>query len=235
MKDKMQHNSNRIGTLFRVEFESLSEEEKNPYEAATSLIKGEEEDHQKQPKAMANTEQEIEKVTELQEGESSSRNEAENEEEVSDHIHGEKEEEPFMITPRKWWYGDEDRDKFFFGLQLRLSYLQRYLPIFEAMETDPRYAKFCKGPSSHETKVIMRQYLPMKMRDPGGFNLEVIFANKHTTKGQIDLGSSCSIMPFSIYKKIGALKLIPCNAHLRMADQSRTKAKGLLKDCLVRV
>jgi len=67
MEDKMQHNSNRIGTLFQVESESLSKKEKNPHEAALSLIKGVEGVNPRQPKAMANTEQEIEKVAKLQE------------------------------------------------------------------------------------------------------------------------------------------------------------------------
>ena len=44
-----------------------------------------------------------------------------------------------------------------------------------------------------------------------------------------------ALCPFSIYKKIGTLKLKPSNAHLKMADKSRMKARGLLEDCLVRV
>ena len=88
------------------------------------------------------------------------------------------------------------------------------------MERDSRYAKSCKGPSSREIKIIMQQYLPMKVKDPGSFCLEINFANKQTARGLLDLGASCSIMPFSIYKKIGDLKLKPSNAHLKMADKS---------------
>ena len=110
----MQHNSNRIGTLFQEESEALSEEEKNPHEAAASLIKGEEGVNPRQPKAMA---KEIEKVAKLQEGESSSKNEVGIKEEASDQfeIHEEEEEEdPFKLIPENWWYGDDERDNFFF-------------------------------------------------------------------------------------------------------------------------
>ena len=81
----------------------------------------------------------------------------------------------------------------------------------------------------------MRQYVPMKTEDPGSFCLEVNFANKQTAQGLLDLGASWSIMPFSIYKKIGTPKLNRSNAYLRMADKTRKKAMEELKDYLVRI
>ena len=242
LEKPMQQNPNRIRRtipLLQVGCANLQEsssmEEKNPSKATMpSLIKGEEELNTRSPNTMANSEhdgKEVDKFAKIQDGESSSKNEAEPKEEISDQpeIHGEKEEEEkFKLIPGDWWYCDEDRERFFFGLHLKLSYLQIYLPFLEAMETDPRYAKFCKGPSSREIEILMQQYLPVKRKDPGSFSLEIIFANKHTARGLIDLGASCSIMPFSIYKKIGALKLKPSYAYLKMADKTRKKAMGAL-------
>ena len=123
----------------------------------------------------------------LQEGEALSKKEAGFKEEVTDqpenHKEGDKEateKEKFKLIPGEWWYSDEDRDKFFFCLQLRLAYLQRYLPLLEAIEMVPEYAKHYKGPSSREIERLMQHYLPTKRDDPGSFSLEIIFANKQT-------------------------------------------------------
>ena len=236
MEDKMQHNSKWSGTLFQGETKSLFKEEENSSRAAISSIKGKEELRPQSSNTMANSEQDGENIVEHQEGESSSNNEAENKEEASDQFENheeEEEEDPLKVIFEEWWYGDKERDNFFADLRIKLDYLQKYLSFLKAMERDPKYAKLCMGPSSREIKTIMRRYVPMKAKDPGRFFLDVNFANKHIAEGVVDLGASCSIMPFSIYKKIGTPKLNQSNAYLRMADITRKKAMGELKDYLV--
>ena len=103
------------------------------------------------------------------------------------------------------------------------------------MEKDPRYAKMCNGPSSREVESIMQQYVPTKEEDPGSLYLDVNFANGYTDKGLLDLGSSCNIMPFSIYKKIGSPKLKTSKAYVRMNDGTQSMAMGELDDHLVRL
>ena len=181
---------------------------------------------------MANSEQDGENIPELQKGETSSNNEAENKEDTSNQIeiHEEEEEEdPFKVIPGEWWYGDKERDNFFADLHIKLNYLQRYLPFLKAMEKDPKYAKLCKGPPSREIETVIQQYVPRKAEDPGRFVLHINFANKHVAEGVVDLGASCNIMPLSIYKKIGTPRLKPSNAYLGMAEKTRKKAMGELK------
>ena len=179
---------------------------------------------------MANTEHNDGKVTsfvELQESEALNKKEAGFKEEATDQPANHEEEdkeatkkEKFKLIPREWWYSDKNRDKFFFSLHLRLAYLQRYLPLFEVVEMVPQYAKHYKGPSRKEIERLMQHYLPTKRDDPGSFSLEIIFANKQTAKGLIDIGTSCNVMPYSIYKKIGVEELQPSKANLKMADKS---------------
>ena len=55
------------------------------------------------------------------------------------------------------------------------------------------------------------------------------------TKHWQDLGASCNVMPYSIYKRIGVGELQPIKTKLKMVDKSQKKARGLLEDCLVRI
>ena len=103
------------------------------------------------------------------------------------------------------------------------------------MGKDPRYAKVCNGHSSSKVESIIQQYVPTKEEDPGSLFLDVNFANGYTDKGLIDFGSSCNIMPLSIYKKIGSPKLQASKAYVRMNDGTQSMAMGELKDYLVRL
>ena len=71
----------------------------------------------------------------------------------------------------------------------------------------------------------MQHYLPLKRDDLGSFSLEITFANKQIARGLIDLGASCNVMPYSIYKRIGVGELQPSKTKLKMADKSQKKAR----------
>ena len=201
--------------------------EKKQYLVASLHIKEKEGAQQKPQQTMAEPEHN------KHQEESSGENEVENQGEFAAHF--EEEEDPFRIFPGDKWYGSVERNNFFSELHNKLNRLQDCLPYLKAMERDPRYAKKCNGPSSSEVEAIIQQYVPIKEEDPGSLYLDINFANGHTDRGLIDLGSSCNIMPLSIYQKIGSPKLNPSKAYVRMTDRTQSIAMGELDDYLVRL
>ena len=199
LENSMQHNPTQNRTPFQVGLAGLkdpySKEEKKQYVVAALFIKGKEGVHSKQQKTM----EQIERVAVHQE-ESYDENEVKKTLGDFDIPAIKEEEDPFQIFPGDWWYESVERYNFFSELHRKLNYLQECLPYLKAMERDPKYAKMCKGPSSREVELIMQQYVPMKEEDPGSLYLDINFANGYTDQGLIDLGSSCNIMPFSIYE-----------------------------------
>nr|GEW00758.1 putative reverse transcriptase domain-containing protein [Tanacetum cinerariifolium] len=57
---------------------------------------------------------------------------------------------------------------------------------------------------------------------------------KHYTKLGNDLGASISIMPFSMYKRLGIEKLDPINMIIKMADNTNTP-KGIVENLLIKI
>ena len=54
-------------------------------------------------------------------------------------------------------------------------------------------------------------------------------------KALIDLGASINLMPLSMCKRIGNLKIDPTKMTLQLADRSITRPYGVVEDVLVKV
>ncbi|GJS90819.1 zinc knuckle CX2CX4HX4C containing protein [Tanacetum coccineum] len=50
-----------------------------------------------------------------------------------------------------------------------------------------------------------------------------------------DIGASINIMPFSMYKRLGMRKLEPINMVIKMADNTKSIPKGILKNLLIKI
>ena len=54
---------------------------------------------------------------------------------------------------------------------------------------------------TEECSAAIKVKLPVKVKDPGQFILPVEFEGREELRGLVDLGSSISLMPFSLFKK----------------------------------
>jgi len=54
-------------------------------------------------------------------------------------------------------------------------------------------------------------------------------------KALIDLGASINLMPLSMYRRLGELKIMPTRMTLQLADRSITRPYRVIKDVLIRV
>ncbi|GKB93225.1 reverse transcriptase domain-containing protein [Tanacetum coccineum] len=98
-----------------------------------------------------------------------------------------------------------------------LKQLHINLPFIEALDQMPKYAKFLKGLLTNKTKLeeackiimnercsaVLLNKLPSKEKDPGSFTIPCDIGQLHIDNALADLGASISLMPYTMYKKLG--------------------------------
>ncbi|GKE34050.1 putative reverse transcriptase, RNA-dependent DNA polymerase [Tanacetum coccineum] len=91
---------------------------------------------------------------------------------------------------------------------------------------------------SHEIKELPAHYsatlqneLPPKETDPRSFILPCIIGNHSMSNALADLGASISVMPYSLFKRLGLGSL----KQIKMADRSMQSPKGIKENVLVKI
>ncbi|XP_042012349.1 uncharacterized protein LOC121760798 [Salvia splendens] len=67
--------------------------------------------------------------------------------------------------------------------------------------------------------VIQRNDLPSKKTDPGMFTLPISIGEIQVEHAMCDLGTSINVLPYSIYRKLGAAKLVDTDIMIQLADR----------------
>ncbi|KAK4737267.1 hypothetical protein R3W88_000964 [Solanum pinnatisectum] len=129
-----------------------------------------------------------------------------------------------------------------------LKQLSINVPLIQALEQMPGYAKFMKdlvtkkravsfenGERLQHCSAISTRSLVQKKEDSGAFTIPCTIGKMHFAKALCDLGASINLMPLSIYKKLGLGAPTPNVMHLLMADRTVKKPIGVLQDVLVKV
>ncbi|XP_041995841.1 uncharacterized protein LOC121745957 [Salvia splendens] len=83
--------------------------------------------------------------------------------------------------------------------------------------------------------VIQRSDLPSKKTDPGMFTLPISIRDIQVEHAMCDLGASINVLPYSIYQKLEATKLIDTDIMIQLADRSCIHPEGILEDVIVKV
>ncbi|XP_057811782.1 uncharacterized protein LOC131026018 [Salvia miltiorrhiza] len=123
------------------------------------------------------------------------------------------------------------------------------LPLVEALQEMPQYAKFLKDIISRkkrlgefetvnlneECSAILQKKLPAKLKDPGSFTISCIIGGQQFGKALCDLGASINLMPLSIFQQLAIGEMKPTSIALQMADRSVTYPRGIVEDVLVKV
>ncbi|GKE07686.1 hypothetical protein Tco_1411237 [Tanacetum coccineum] len=82
---------------------------------------------------------------------------------------------------------------------------------------------------------LLQNQLPPKEKDPGSFILPCSIGRLDFNNTLADLGANISIMPFSMYKRLGMGKLEPINMVIEREDNIKSIPKGIVKDLLIRI
>ncbi|XP_061344598.1 uncharacterized protein LOC133290247, partial [Gastrolobium bilobum] len=129
-----------------------------------------------------------------------------------------------------------------------LKQLHINVPLVEALEQMPSYAKFMKdilsrkkGVKEYETVALSQESnrflnkLPPKLKDPGIFTIPCSIGNTYVGQALCDLGASINLMPKSIFTKLGIREARPTTVTLQLADRSITYPEGNIENVLVKV
>ncbi|KAJ9540615.1 hypothetical protein OSB04_027121 [Centaurea solstitialis] len=123
------------------------------------------------------------------------------------------------------------------------------IPLVEAIEQMPRYAKFLKDILNKKKKLteyetvaltkecsaLLTNKIPPKMKDPGCFTIPCCIGGKNIGKALCDLGASINLMPLSIFKSLGIGEARPTTVTLSLADKTIAYPEGKIEDVLVQV
>ncbi|XP_070011181.1 uncharacterized protein [Nicotiana sylvestris] len=121
------------------------------------------------------------------------------------------------------------------------------VPLVEALEQMPGYAKFMKNLVTknrsmncemikmiHQVSAILHS-MALKLENPGAFTIPCTIGSADFAKALCDLGESINLMPYFVFKKLGIGQPSPTSMRLQMADRTMKRLLGIIDDVLVRV
>jgi hypothetical protein len=86
-----------------------------------------------------------------------------------------------------------------------------------------------------QCSAVLQRKIPRKLKDPGSVTIPCTIGDRTFKKALIDLGASVSLMPLSIYKKLGIGRVRDTRMTLQFADKSYKFPYGIVEDVLVKV
>ncbi|XP_015940039.1 uncharacterized protein LOC107465575 [Arachis duranensis] len=127
--------------------------------------------------------------------------------------------------------------------------LEINIPLAEALEQMPLYAKFLKElinkkRSWHEKETVLlteecsaviQRGIPPKLKNPGSFVVSCTIGKMTLEKALCDLDASINLMPLSMMRKLAIEEIKPTRMSLVMADRSIKTLNGVVKNLLVKV
>ncbi|XP_047252243.1 uncharacterized protein LOC124887106 [Capsicum annuum] len=133
---------------------------------------------------------------------------------VSDEIQVEKKTLPLPFPQRKMMYHEEEIYKKFLYL---LKQFHIILSLVDILQSVPKYGKYLNNWVANKNRLTeyatltltekctskIQNNLPMKLKDPSSFTLQIIIGKTISTRGLCDLGESINLMPTSWYQKMG--------------------------------
>ena len=120
------------------------------------------------------------------------------------------------------------------------------IPLVDAIQHIPSYAKFLKGLCTPTRKLkrihmsetinsIMLSTLPRKRRDPGALMISCEIGGRTFTRSLLDTGASVNILPKGVYDICPLGELQPLFIELRLADGSVRQPHDVVEDVIVKV
>ncbi|KAK8690730.1 hypothetical protein V6N13_074257 [Hibiscus sabdariffa] len=123
------------------------------------------------------------------------------------------------------------------------------LPLVEALQQMPNYAKFLKDMVTRKKRIeefetaaatetylaLLHNKVPAQKTDAVSFTIECFIDHNYPTKALCDPGASINLMPKSVFQKLGIGEAKPTTVMLQLADHSYVQPEGKIEDILVQV
>ncbi|GJU61223.1 DNA-directed DNA polymerase [Tanacetum coccineum] len=151
---------------------------------------------------------------------------------------------PFLRRLRK--EKDEAQQKKFLE---NLKQLHINLPFIEALAQMSKYAKFlkrlltnkarleeaCKITMNERFSAVLLNKPPSKEKDPRSFTIPCDIGQLHIDNALADLGASISLMPYTMYEKLGLGEPKATRMSLELADRSIQYPRGIIENVLIKL
>ncbi|KHN39755.1 hypothetical protein glysoja_047494, partial [Glycine soja] len=151
---------------------------------------------------------------------------------------------PYPMAPTR-----KNKERYFKHFLEIFKGLEITMPFGEALQQMPLYSKFMKDILTNKGKyinnenivvggncsAIIQRKLPKKFKDPGSVTIPCTVGKEVVNKALINLGASINLMPLSMCRRIGNLKIDPTKMTLQLADRSVTRPYGVVENVLVKV
>ncbi|GJU70237.1 DNA-directed DNA polymerase [Tanacetum coccineum] len=138
----------------------------------------------------------------------------------------------------------EQFKKFFDNLQQ----LSINIPFMGALEQMPKYAKFMKDLLAKRRKeetskitlnercsAVLLNKIPLKEKDLGSFTIPCVIGKIGINKALADLGASISLMPYSMFDRLGLGELKPTRMCIELANKSTQYPRGIAENVIVKI
>ncbi|XP_057723781.1 uncharacterized protein LOC130939711 [Arachis stenosperma] len=146
-------------------------------------------------------------------------------------------------------FNKEVKDQHFHKFLETFKKLEINIPLAEALEQMPLYAKFLKELINkkrswleketilltEECSAVIQRGIPPKLKDPGGFVVSCTIGKTNLNKALCDLGASINLMSLSMMRKLDIEELKPTRMSLVMADRSIKTPNGIVENLLVKI
>ncbi|GJR59760.1 DNA-directed DNA polymerase [Tanacetum coccineum] len=130
-----------------------------------------------------------------------------------------------------------------------LKQLHINLPFIEALAQMPKYAKFLKGLLTNKARLeeactitmnemcsaVLLNKLPSKEKDPGSFTIPCDIGQLHINNALAYLRASISLMPYTMYEKLGLGEPKATRISVELADRSIQYPRGIIENVLIKV
>ncbi|XP_025670310.1 uncharacterized protein [Arachis hypogaea] len=161
-----------------------------------------------------------------------------------------KEERPYTPSiPYPQRFNRELKDQQFPKFLEVFKKLEINIPLAEALEQIPLYAKFLKELNNkkrswneretviltQECSAAIQEGIPPKLNDPGSFYLPCTIGNTVIDKTLCDLGSIINLMPLSMMTRLSIEEAKSTQMSLELVDRSLVIPEGVIENLLVRV
>ncbi|GKB99835.1 DNA-directed DNA polymerase [Tanacetum coccineum] len=112
-----------------------------------------------------------------------------------------------------------------------------------------KYAKFMKGLLTNKASLeeacmitmnkrcsaVLLNKLPLKEKNPRSFTIPCDIGQLHINNALADLGASISLMPYTMYEKLGLGEPKATRMSLELVDRSIQYPRGIIKNVLIKV
>ncbi|GJX67823.1 retrovirus-related pol polyprotein from transposon TNT 1-94 [Tanacetum coccineum] len=108
-------------------------------------------------------------------------------------------------------------------------------PNLSLLTNKSRLEEACTVTMNERCSSVLLNKLSSKEKDPGSFTIPCQVSHLQINNALVDLGASISLMPYTMYKKLGLGEPKPTRMSLKLADRPIQYPRGIVKNVLIKV